>query len=179
MRDYGGTVRNFRKVSAMLLRQIALLCSAAILAGLFLPWVATPLGANLVPWDALPAFDRAAVETYVRAAPPEVLAFLGSFLLAALFLLLALFGAERRSLAFLTGASVVGLAGLLVWRAREALGIVEPQWTMEEANRLLTLASDVLGPGGWAWIGGGALLFLLGILDPGRPKPRPVTASRW
>jgi len=163
----------------MLLRQIALLCSVAMLAGLFLPWVATPLGANLTPWEALPSFDRAAIEAYLRDAPPEVLAFLVSFLLAGLFLLLSIFGAERRSLAFLTGASVVGLAGLLVWRARETLGIVEPQWTTDEASRLFDLASDVLGPGGWAWIGGGAALFLLGILDPGRPKPRAVTTSRW
>lgn len=163
----------------MLLRQIALLCSVAILAGLFLPWVITPLGSNPVPWDALPAFDRATAEAYLRDAPPEVLLFLVSFALAALFLLLAVLGAEKRWLAFLTGACIVGLSGLTIWRARETLGLSEPQWTMEEANRLFTLASDVLGPGGWAWIGGGAVLFLLGIFDPGRPKPRPITTSRW
>lgn len=162
----------------MLFRPLALLCAAAILAGLFLPWVATPVGANLAPWDALPAFDRASVESFLSQAPTEVLAFLISFLLAGLFLLLALVGLERRWLAFLTGASVVGLAGTLVWRVREALGLAEMQWTMDEAGRLFSLASDVLGPGGWAWIGGGALMFLLGIFDPGRSKPRPVTAWR-
>lgn len=163
----------------MLFRPLALLCAVAILAGLFLPWISTPLGANLSPWDALPAFDRVAVETYLTEAPNDVRLFLFSFVLAALFVLLALVGQERRWLAFLTGLSIVGLAGLLVWRTRETLGIVELQWTMDEANRLLALATDVLGPGGWAWIGGGALLLLLGVFDPGRAKPRAATTSRW
>lgn len=163
----------------MLFRPLALLCAAAILAGLFLPWVATPLGANLSPWDALPAFDRGSVETYLREAPNEVRLFLFTFVLAALFLLSALVGLERRWLAFLTGLCPVGLAATLVWRARETLGIVESQWTAEEAGRLFSLASDVLGPGGWAWIGGGAVMLLLGVFDPGRAKPRSATASHW
>lgn len=163
----------------MLFRPLALLCAIAILAALFLPWVATPLGVNLAPWDALPAFDRASIETYLTEAPTEVRMFLFSFVLAALFVLLSLVGLEKRSLAFLTGVSVVGLAGVLVWRVRETLGIVEPQWTMEEATRLFELANAALGTGGWAWIGGGALLLLLGVFDPGRTKPRSATASRW
>ena len=163
----------------MLFRPLALLCAVAILAGLFLPWVVTPIGANLAPWDALPAFDRDSVQSYLLDAPNEVRLFLFTFVLAALFLLSALVGLERRWLALLTGLCVVGLAGTLVWRARETLGIVEPQMTMEEASRLFSLASDVLGTGGWAWIGGGALMLLLGVFDPGRPKPRAATASRW
>jgi hypothetical protein len=163
----------------MLFRPLALLCAVAIMAGLFLPWVATPIGANLAPWDALPAFDRASIENYLRDAPHEVRLFLFTFVLAGLFLLSALVGLERRWLAFLTGACIIGLAGTLVWRARETLGIVEPQMTMEEASRLFSLASDVLGTGGWAWIGGGAVMLLLGVFDPGRAKPRPVKASHW
>lgn len=163
----------------MLFRPLALLCALAILAALFLPWVATPLGSGIAPWDALPAFDQAAAQDYLRTAPPEELAFLASFALAALFLLLAIVGLASRLLAFLTGASVVGLAGTLVWRAREALGLMEADWTTAEATRLFSVASDVLGPGGWAWIGGGLLLLLLGLFDPGRPKPRAATASRW
>lgn len=163
----------------MLFRPLALLCAIAVLAGLFLPWVATPLGTNLAPWDALPAFDQASIEAYIAEAPNEVRLFLFSFVLAALFVLLSLVGLEKRWLAFLTGVSIVGLAGTLVWRVREALGIVEPQFTMEEANRLFGLANDVLGTGGWAWIGGGLVLLLLGVFDPGRTKPQPVTTSRW
>lgn len=163
----------------MLFRPLALLCAAAILAALFLPWVATPVGANLAPWDALPAFDRASVENYLRDAPHEVRLFLFTFVLAALFLLSALVGLERRWLAFLTGACVTGLAGTVVWRARETLGIVEPEVTMAEASRLFSLAQDVLGTGGWAWIGGGAVMLLLGVFDPGRSKPRAATTSRW
>lgn len=163
----------------MLFRPLALLCAIATLAGLFLPWVATPVGANLAPWDALPAFDRASVETFLTQAPNEVRLFLLSFVLAALFVLVALVGLERRWLAFLTGVCVVGLAGITVWQSRAALGLVPPQWTIEEANRLFLLANDVLGTGGWAWVGGGALLLLLGVFDPGRAKPRAATASRW
>lgn len=163
----------------MLFRPLALLCAIAILAGLFLPWVATPVGANLAPWDALPAFDRASVETFLTQAPNEVRLFLLSFVLAALFVLVALVGLERRWLAFLTGVCVVGLAGMTIWQSRAALGLVPPQWTIEEANRLFLLANDVLGTGGWAWVGGGALLLLLGVFDPGRAKPRAATASRW
>lgn len=168
-----------RKVPAMLFRPIAVLCALAVLAALFLPWVATPLGSGQSPWEALPAFDPATAQDYLRAAPPEVLAFLASFALAALFLFFSLVGLTLRSLAFLTGATVVGLAGTLVWRAREALGLMEPDWTSAEASRLFAAASDVLGPGGWAWIGGGVLLLLLGLFDPGRAKARPATASRW
>lgn len=162
----------------MLFRPLALLCAAAILAGLFLPWVATPIGSNLAPWDALPAFDRAAIEAYLTEASNDVRLFLFSFVLAALFSLLALIGLERRWLALLTGICIVGLAGTLVWRARETLGLAQAEWTMEEATRLFGMASDVLGAGGWAWIGGGAVLLLLGLFDPGRPK-RSVTTSRW
>jgi hypothetical protein len=163
----------------MLFRPLALLCAVAILAGLFLPWVATPIGANLAPWEALPAFDRDSVQTYLLDAPNEVRLFLLTFALAALFLLSALVGLERRWLAFLTGVCVVGLAGTLVWRARDTLGIVEPEVTIAEASRLFTLASDVLGTGGWAWIGGGTVMLLLGVFDPGRPKGRVARTSRW
>lgn len=160
-------------------RQLALLCAVAILASLFLPWIISPIGNNLVPWDVLPQFDRAAIEDYVRAQTPETQLFLFSFVLAAFFLLLALIGHEKRWIAFLTGLGPVGLAGLAIWRDRERLNFAEMEMTMEQMKLLFAEASAVLGPGGWAWIGGGALLFLLGVFDPGKPKPLPVTASRW
>jgi hypothetical protein len=163
----------------MISRQLALLCALAILASLFLPWVTTPIGSNLVPWDALPAFERPAIETYVREASPQVLVYLGSFLLAALFVLLSLFGQETRLVALLTGALPVGLVGWAVYSVREQLNLAEFDLTGEEMWALFQQASDALGAGGWAWIGGAALLFLLSIFDPGRAKPKPVTASRW
>lgn len=166
----------------MLSRQIALLCSLAILGSLFLPWVVTPIGNNLVPWDVLPAFDRAAIEEYLRAQAPETQAFLFTFFLAAFFFLMALIGHEKRWLALLTGLGPVMLAGLAIWRDRERLAFAEMELTMEQANLLFAEASAVLGPGGWAWIGGGALLFLLGLFDPGLARQRPqqmVTSSRW
>jgi hypothetical protein len=168
-----------RSDTAMLTRQLALLCSLAILGSLFLPWIATPIGNNLVPWDVLPNFERAAVEEYLRNATPQTLVFLGSFLLAALFLLFSIVGIERRWLAFLTGAAPVGFAAWAIWQNREALNLAAVEITVEESQRLFVQASDVLGPGGWAWIGGAAVLLLLGLFDPGRPKSRPVTTSRW
>jgi hypothetical protein len=163
----------------MISRQIALLCALAMLASLFLPWVTTPIGPNLVPWDALPAFERPVLETYVREASPQVLVFLGSFLLAALFVILSLFGQETRLVAFLTGALPVGLVGWTIYTVREQLNFAEMEMNGETASALFQQASDALGAGGWAWIGGAALLFLLGLFDPGRPKPKLVTASRW
>lgn len=164
----------------MLSRQIALLCSVAILASLFLPWIVTPLGNNLAPWDALPPFGGEEMQAYVTSAPPQVLVFLASFVLAAFFLFLALFGREKRLIALLTGAGPVGLAAWAVWKERAQLNLTEIEGTMEDVNRLVAQASEVLGPGGWAWIGGAALLFLLGLFDPGRAKPKPVvTSSRW
>jgi hypothetical protein len=161
-------------------RQLALLCSVAILASLFLPWITTPIGNNLVPWDALPAFERATLEEYVRASPPQVLVYLGSFLLAAFFLILSIFGKETRLVAFLTGALPVGLAGWAVYSVREQLNLSELQGTMEEATALFQQGSEALGPGGWAWLGGAALILILSIFDPGRHKPTPiVTSSRW
>lgn len=163
----------------MVSRQIALLAALAMLAGLFLPWIVTPIGSNLAPWDALPAFERGPVEDYVRNATPEVLVFLGSFLLAALFVVVSIVGQEKRSLAFLTGIGPVGLAGYLIWQNREALALAELEYTMEEATQYVAQASAILGTGGWIWIGGAVVLLLLSIFDPGRAKPRPVTASRW
>jgi hypothetical protein len=163
----------------MLTRQIALLCAIAILASLFLPWIVTPLGTNLAPWDALPAFEQSAVNEYLRGAPPETLAFLASFALAALFVVASIFGQEKRSLAFLTGLVPLVLAGMAIWRERERLGFAQLEGTMAEVNAMIAEASAVLGTGGWAWIGGAALLFLLGLFDPGRSKPRPITSSRW
>jgi len=163
----------------MITRQIALLCALAILGSLFLPWLVTPLGENLVPWQALSAFDRDSFTAFVQAAPPETLLFLGSFLLAGLFFLAALVGLERRWLAFLTGLAPIGLAVTLIWRARERLGLSAMDGTLEDLAALFAEASAVLGTGGWAWIGGAALLFLCSIFDPGRPKARPATGSRW
>lgn len=164
----------------MLSRQIALLCALAILGSLFLPWIVTPIGNNLVPWDVLPAFERPVIEDYVRNAPTETLVFLGSFLLAAFFALLSLFGQETRLIALLTGGLPIGFAGWTIWQNRESLALAEVQMTMEEFNLRLAQASEVLGTGGWAWIGGAGLLLLLGLFDPGRSKPQPaVTASRW
>jgi hypothetical protein len=94
-------------------------------------------------------------------------------------LILSVFGQETRLTAFLTGALPVGLAGWTVWSAREQLNLSELEGTMDEFNAFVAQASSVLGTGGWAWIGGAALLLLLSIFDPGRPKPKPVTSSRW
>lgn len=160
-------------------RQTAMLCALAMLASLFLPWIVTPIGSNLVPWQALPAFDRAVIEDYIRSAPPQTLVFLGSFLLAALFVLLAIVGGERRSLAILTGAGPLGLAALAVWNARDQLGLAEMEGSLEDMAALIDRATAVLGAGGWTWILAAMLLFLIGLFDPGRPKPKPVTASRW
>ncbi len=67
-----------------------------------------------MPWDLIKGLDPT-VETaqqLVETAPPELLAFLASFVLAALFLVLALVNLPSRLLALLAGGTASGLVGL-------------------------------------------------------------------
>lgn len=156
----------------MLFRPLALLCSAAILASIFLPWFTTALGGALVPWDIVRPLNAEQMQEAVRSAPPEVMVFLGSFALAALFLLLALIGQESKLLAFLTGAIPAGLVAWVVLSASNRVELSGLPIRSGDLSQLLEQATEVLGPGAWAWGGGAALLLLLGLFDPGRRNHR-------
>ncbi len=154
----------------MLFRPIALLCAAAILASFFLPWFTTPFGESLVPWDAIQSVDADRLQEAMRNAPPAALVFLASFALAAIFLLLALLGRETKALAFLTGAAPVGLVAWALLSASDRVDLTGLPIRSADLTDTLVQAAEVFGPGAWAWIGGAALLLLLGLIDPGRRK---------
>jgi hypothetical protein len=159
----------------MTARPLALIAAAAMAGSFFLPWLPSPLGADLVPWDAFQGLDSAQIQDFVFSLPPEGMAFLASFVLAALLVLLGLMGASPRLLIFVTGAIPVGMVGWALYLAvnrGNAFGLpVSSTDVMQIAQEL----AGQLGIGAWAWIGGGALLFLIGLFAPA-PAAK---SSRW
>lgn len=152
-------------------RLLALLAAVAVVASLFMPWFVGPFGTAFVPGDALSTLDARQFERMASNPPPiEVIVFMASFPLAALFALLALIGREGRLLAIVTGALPVGLAVYAVvtdMRKLEATGL---QISHRDMGEILARLSEVLGPGLYAWLGGAAVLLVLGLFDPGRRK---------
>lgn len=148
-------------------RPLVLIAAAAMVGSFFLPWIAAPTGANLVPWDAVKGLDGAQIKDMLTNLPPEGMAFFGSFALAALLVLFGLMGASPRLIVFLTGALPVGLVAWAIYSAMQqgnAMGLPV------SGNDLMQVAQEIsrmLGAGAWAWIGGGALLFLMGLFGSG------------
>ena len=145
------------------MRAIAILAAIAMVAGLFLPWLVSAPEAT--PWEVVRRLDPE-VETLRTLASdaPELLAFLATFALAALFLLLAVLGAPSRLLAFLAGGGAGGVGAYGVLKLRDqagALGLPVP--TAENMGDLLPRLPDYLGAGAMAW-GGGAVVLLLTAL---------------
>lgn len=153
----------------MTARPLTMLCAALMLGSLFLPWFSGPLGEGTVPWDLLQQLNRAQIEQALSDLPPESLAFLGSFVLAAILVLLGLMGSAPRLLALLTGGIVVGLVGWAAFSATRAAGNSSlPIPEGEDIWQILQDLSQLLGVGAWAWLGGGGVLLLLGLFSPGR-----------
>lgn len=149
-------------------RFLVLLCAAAMLGSLFLPWFSAPFGEDVIPFQAIRQLNSNQIERMLNNMPPEAMAFVASFALAALLLVVGLMGSTPRLLAILTGALPVGLVGWTVIsssnRASSA-GINLPRGDVVE---ILQRASEFIGIGAWAWIGGGVVMLVLGLFDPGR-----------
>jgi hypothetical protein len=152
----------------MTARPLTMLCAALMLGSIFLPWFNGPLGEGTVPWDLLQQLDRAQIEQLLSDLPPESLAFLGSFVLAAILVLLGLMGSAPRLLALLTGGMVVGLVGWVIWSATSKIDFGEVPVDSEYLRYLLAEAVERVGLGAWAWLGGGLVLLLLGLFSSGR-----------
>lgn len=149
-------------------RPLVVIAAAAMVGSIFLPWFASPLGGDLVPWDAMKGLDNAQIKDMLTNLPPEGMAFFGSFALAALLVLLGLMGASPRPIVFLTGAMPVGL---VAWAVYSAINQGNAMGLPVSGNDLAQVAQEIsrmLGVGAWAWIGGGALLFLMGLFGGGR-----------
>ena len=153
------------------MRALAILAAIAMVVGLFLPWMNPETsGLRLVPWDMLKDIDLTAeaAQKFATESPPELLAFLATFALAALFALLALVGAPSRLLAFLAGGGAVGIVGYGWLKMKDqiaALGI--PLDLTGDPMALVQSAPEVLGMGAFAWAGGALILLLAALIGFG------------
>ncbi len=152
----------------MLSRPLALVAALAILASLFLPWLSSPFGENVVPWTVLRALDAEGAQAILADARPETIAYGCSFVMAALFILFALIGRESRLLAFLTGVLPVALVAWALF-----LLLRQPDGSLSfSGSDTSGVTTRMLGAGAWAWVLGASTLATLGVVDPGRRRQR-------
>lgn len=152
----------------MLSRPLAFVAALAILASLFMPWLSSPFGENVVPWSVLRTLDADGAQALLADAGPETIAYGCSFVLATMFVLFALIGRESRLLAFLTGVLPVALvAWALFTLLRQSDGGLS--FSGSDASAVTT---RMLGAGAWSWVLGASTLATLGVVDPGRRRPR-------
>lgn len=153
----------------MLSRPLALIAAIAILASLFLPWVSSPFGQNVVPWTVLRDLDAVTAQAILKDARPEAIGYGCSFVMAALFVLFALFHRESRLLAFLTGLVPVSLAAWALVSLITRADMVGLSFSGSDASEV---AHRMLGAGAWSWVLGASALATLGLIDPGRGRRR-------
>lgn len=150
------------------MRALAILAAAAMVFSLFLSWLnpAQTGGLSFVPWDLVKNLDPDAetLQRFATEAPPALLAFLASFALAALFLVLAILGLPSRLLALLAGGTAAGLVGYGVMQARDgAVNLGLPIPGGNDLQAMAEQAANLMGMGAWAW-GTGAVVLLLAAL---------------
>lgn len=150
------------------MRALALLAAAAMVVSLFLPWLSLgQAGSGFVPWDLVKNLDpnSETLQRFAGDAPPALLVFLATFVLAAVFLVLAVVGVASRVLAVLAGGGAVGLVVYALWQARQgALDLGVPIPSTNNLADMAEQASQVMGMGAWAWGGGAVLLLFAGLV---------------
>ncbi len=144
------------------MRAISLLAAAAMVAGLFLPWMG-----GFIPWDMLknlePSMETA--QQFATTAQTEALVLLASIILAGLFLFLAIFNMPSRMLAIGGGGLGVGLIVYVLWRAREGSEQFAPGLAAARTGQdYLSLAQELLQFGAWAWGIGAVILLFCGLV---------------
>lgn len=154
------------------MRALAILAAAAMVFSLFLSWLnpAQTGGLTFIPFDLVKNIDPDAetLQRFVTEAPPALLAFLATFVLAGLFLILAVVGAPSRLLALLGGGTAAGLVGYGVLQARDgALNLGLPVPSGNDLQAMAEQAANLMGMGAWAWAGGAVLLLLAGLVGFG------------
>ncbi|MFZ1339123.1 MAG: hypothetical protein WAT25_19075 [Paracoccaceae bacterium] len=153
------------------MRALALVAAIAMVASLFLPWLNPGTsGIRLVPWDMLKELELSAdgLRTFATDSPPELLAFLATFALAALFGLLTLIGAPSRLLAFLAGGGALGFLGYGLLQMKDqaaAAGIPVPG--TDDLAEFAKSAPEIFGMGAFAWAGGALVLFFAALIGFG------------
>lgn len=166
----------------MISRPIAILCAAAILLSLFVPWLKVPYGQAFVPIDALWALSERGPAIRLDRVPFKVWLIIAmiifSFLNAAVFLVAAIAGKENKTTAILGG--VLPWA-LVLWAIVEAAMTSShrpglPSLGQDLSSMMESGVGDMIGPGLALYFGGAAVLLLLGIFDPGRKKAIAASA---
>lgn len=147
------------------MRALSILSAIAILVSLFLSWTGPALPIpKVTPWDLLRTLqpDVDALRSFVTASPGELIAFLATFVLAAVFLALVLFNLPSRLIGLLGGGLGVGLVGWAVWNiSRGASALPLPvNVDLGKANEIARAVTELAGPGAWAWAAGSLLLLL-------------------
>ena len=153
----------------MAFKPLILLLAAAMVVSLFLPWIATPAGNRMVPWDLVRQINFNQAIDLLKRSPPEVWALVASFTCAAVLVVMCVLGIEGKLFALLTGAIPLGLVGYGVYEGTNAAGNLGlPQFNFHDWQQILDQIRQSFGPGLYAWLGGAALLFLVSLFDPGR-----------
>lgn len=155
------------------MRALAILAAAAMVISLFLSWLnpGQTGGLSFVPYDLVKGLepDLETLQRFVTEAPPTLLAFLATFVLAAVFVLFAVVGLPSRLLALLAGGTAAGLVGYGVMQARSgALNLGLPLPSSGDLQAMAQEAANLMGIGAFAWGGGAVLLLLSGLIGFGR-----------
>lgn len=148
-------------------RILALLCAGLMLGSIVLPWFAVPFGDDFVPYDALGQLNSDQINQLLSDMPPEVMAFLGSFVMAAVMLILGFMGSTPKIVAIITGALPVGLVAWAIFSGANEVSAAGFDIPSDNIMEFLKQISEFIGVGAWIWIGSGVTLLVLGLLDPG------------
>ena len=145
-------------------RLFVLILSAAMVASLFLPWTPNAATARVVPWDLLTGLNPE-----VRAQPSVLLvAYIVSFALAALLVILCLVRSDHKLIAAATGALPLGIFAYLVFIAPDQIATLGLPLTLPASlNQLIGQSLNMFGLGVFLYLGSATLLFIVSIFDPG------------
>ncbi len=151
------------------MRALAIIASIAILVSLFLSWTGPALaGLSVSPWDVIRSLqpDVEALRSFVRSSPVELVAFIATFVLAALFLLLVLFNLPSRLVGMIGGGLGVGLTGWTIWGIHNGASSLPVPVSLDIGNAadLSRGITELAGHGAWAWAGGSAILLLAALV---------------
>ena len=151
---------------------IAQLCAALMITSLFLPWFPDPFGGQIVPFRILQQIEPSQISQRLADLPPEGIAFVASFVLAALMLVLGFMGATPRLLAIVMGGCPLALVGWAAFKGYQSAAAASIDGAKPDIAQMLTELAKIFQPGAWLWLGAGTVLFLLALIDRGSPRRR-------
>ena len=149
------------------MRAIAILAAISMVVGLFLPWLNPQVaGIGFTPWNVIKELDPS-VETAQDLAQntPEMLAFLSTFAVAALFVALAVLGPASRPLALVAGGGAVAMIIYGLVQMGDRLSAIRlPKPTADNLAEIAQSLPNLLGMGAWAWLCGAVILLMTALI---------------